>query len=43
MRDPFDTTDLWKSVWLLIKWGALIWVGAWAFLACTGQLPSDPG
>ena len=33
----------WSGLWWLIKWGTIAWVIAFGFLACTGQLPSDPG
>lgn len=35
--------DIAKTVWWCIKAGAIVMAGAFLFLACTGQLPSDPG
>jgi hypothetical protein len=32
-----------KTLWTLIKLGAVLYCASWVFLACSGQLPSDPG
>lgn len=41
--DPDGPVDLWPTLIFLIKWGFIIWLCAFLFLACTDQLPSDPG
>jgi hypothetical protein len=35
--------DIIKTLYFLGKWGLILFVGSWIFLACAGQLPSDPG
>lgn len=35
--------NYWSVLWWCIKWGGLFYIGSLIFLACTGQLPSDPG
>lgn len=43
MMDGDGPEPFLKTLWTLAKWGFLFYVGSWIFLACSGQLPSDPG